>query len=143
MSTLELLAHLIKLRLLFRSQDRKHLLAKFEFLAHEFSLQTSGLGQVLSRKCFIERTALVRLTQLLALGPKLFTLRFGALAETLSDLFHASFLGIGQIQFVEHPAAKAAAMIAFSAFASATPAPFATSLVLVILSRPRRLGEGN
>lgn|SRR5688500_18168243 len=64
---------LLQLGSLFCSQDCDHFLPQFELLAHHFRLQSSFLRKYLRGQCFIERTALLSLTQLLMLGTELFT----------------------------------------------------------------------
>ena len=64
---------LLQLGSLFGSQNREHFLPQFELLAHHFRFQSSFLREYLRGQCFIERTALLSLTQLPVLGTELFT----------------------------------------------------------------------
>src|SRR5688572_30230718 len=81
----ELLARLLHLRLLLRRQDRKHLLANAEPLAHHLRFERGNLGELLAHESFIEGAAFVRLAKLLAFGAQGFVQRAQALLMALAD----------------------------------------------------------
>ena len=65
---------------------------KLEPLAHQFGFEGSHFRQFLSSQSFIERTAFVRLTQLLSLRMKLFAQGFVSFGIGFADLFDLGFL---------------------------------------------------
>src|SRR5215208_8412234 len=83
---------LFQLGFLLSRQNGKHLLMKLRTLAHQLRLEARHFRQFLSRQCFVERTAFVRLTQLLSLGMKLFAQGLVCLGKVFADLFDLRFL---------------------------------------------------
>ena len=62
------------------------------FYAHQLSLKRRDFRQFLSSQRFVERTAFVRLTQLLALSLKLLAQGFCLFGKAFADLLHLSLL---------------------------------------------------
>ena len=91
-TTFELRFHLIELCLLLSSQHRQHFLMELKSRAHHFGLEACHLGQFLSSQRFIERTAFVRLTQLLSLCAQLLHQRLVRCREALANLLQLRFL---------------------------------------------------
>ena len=83
---------LIELGLLLRRQHRQHLLTELNSRSHQLGLEARHLGQFLSSQRFVERTAFIRLAQLLPLRLQLIEERFVAFHKALTALFDFSFL---------------------------------------------------
>src|SRR5262245_56654517 len=93
-ASFELRLSLIKLGLLLKGQNGKCLLMHSESFTHQFSFKTRHFRQFLSGQCFVERSALTCLAQLLAFCPKLIAKWLITLRIALAVLFHFCFLVI-------------------------------------------------
>src|SRR3982751_4385406 len=96
---------------------------KLVLLAHQLRLEARHFRQFLSSQRFVERTAFVRLTQLLALGTKLFAQGFVPLGKAFADLLHLSLLVLSQIKLFEESTVAHSSPAVFSVFTS-TATPF-------------------
>ena len=63
-----------------------------KFRAHQLGLEARHLRQFLSSQRFVERTAFIRLAQLLTLCAQLFVQRFVRRGEALANLLQSCFL---------------------------------------------------
>src|SRR6185437_7713 len=88
------------------------------------------------------RTAFVRLTQLLALGMKLFAQGLVLLGKTLADLLHLSLLVLSQIKLFEE-STVAHSSPALSFVFTSTAMPFSACALPVVLIGGNRLCNGN
>ena len=134
----ELRFHLIELRFLLSRQHRQLLLPKLKSRTHQLGLEACCFRQFLSSQRFIERTAFVRLTQLLSLCAQLFEQRLVRGREALANLLQLRFLIVSEIQTIEESVASAVTTT-LQAFAMPTTA---TAFVALRVGF-HRLRDGN